>query len=217
MNRLRNHLIYSNSQEFVQNHILESTHDFDHIPFAPPGCWATIFNPLETRSSFNPRALDTWYIGFTWDHYYGLLFHLPSTGSTWVPVQYQMYPQHYTVPHMMSVDKVKHIEFNLIQTIQWIQASETYYPGHHTKELHKLTTIFKYAINNTTEKSPVCWTINIPTGLVVMEVFHFDGLQNDHWMTQFWTAAKMIAKWLDSTVVCDSGPGDALSYPGLNL
>lgn len=39
-------------------HVLEGVHDFNRVPWAPPGTPATIFNPPETRSSWGPRALD---------------------------------------------------------------------------------------------------------------------------------------------------------------
>jgi hypothetical protein len=43
-------------------HILEGAHDFNRVPWAPPGTRATIFNPPETRTSWGPRAIDAWYI-----------------------------------------------------------------------------------------------------------------------------------------------------------
>ena len=49
--------------------ILEGAHDFNRVPWAPPGTRATIFNPPEVRGSFGPRALDAWYIGPAWQHY----------------------------------------------------------------------------------------------------------------------------------------------------
>ena len=50
-------------------HVLEGQHDFNRIPFGPPGTRAMIFNPPEVRTSWGPRALDAWYIGPAWDHY----------------------------------------------------------------------------------------------------------------------------------------------------
>ena len=48
-------------------HVLEGQHDFNRVPFGPPGTRGTIFNPPETRGSYGPRALDCWYIGPAWD------------------------------------------------------------------------------------------------------------------------------------------------------
>ena len=50
-------------------HVLEGVHDFNKVPFAPPGLKSTIFNPSEIRGTFGPRALDTWYVGPAYNHY----------------------------------------------------------------------------------------------------------------------------------------------------
>jgi hypothetical protein len=50
-------------------HVLEGAHDFNRIPWAPPGTRATIFNPPETRTSWGPRAINAWYIGPAPKHY----------------------------------------------------------------------------------------------------------------------------------------------------
>jgi len=44
--------------ELLAYPVLEGVHDFNKVPFAPLGSRATIFTPLETRSSWGPRALD---------------------------------------------------------------------------------------------------------------------------------------------------------------
>ena len=46
-------------------HMLEGPHDFNRVPFAPPGTHATILNPPETRTSWGPRAMDAWYLSPT--------------------------------------------------------------------------------------------------------------------------------------------------------
>ena len=43
-------------------HVLEGQHDFNKVPFGPPGTSATVFNPPETRGSFGPSTLDGWYV-----------------------------------------------------------------------------------------------------------------------------------------------------------
>ena len=50
-------------------HVLEGPHNFNRVPFAPPGTRATIFAPPETRTSFGPRAINCWYDGPAYDHY----------------------------------------------------------------------------------------------------------------------------------------------------
>merc|ERR1712155_17519 len=62
-------------------HCLEGVHDFNKVPWAPPGTRATIFNPPEVRSSWRPRALDAWYVGPAHMHYRNWTFFIPSTGG----------------------------------------------------------------------------------------------------------------------------------------
>jgi hypothetical protein len=62
-------------------HVLEGVHDFNKVPWAPPGTRATIFNPPEIRTSWEPRALDAWYVSPAWQHYRNWLFYVPSTGG----------------------------------------------------------------------------------------------------------------------------------------
>ena len=59
-------------------HVLEGVHDYNKVPFAPPGTPATIFNPPEIKNSLEPRALDTWYVGPAW--YRCWKFFIQSTG-----------------------------------------------------------------------------------------------------------------------------------------
>ena len=50
-------------------HVLEVPHDFNRVPFAPPGTHATILDSPETRTSWGPRATDDWYLNPEYDHY----------------------------------------------------------------------------------------------------------------------------------------------------
>ena len=68
-------------------HVLEGPHDFNRIPFAPPGTRDTILNPPETRTSWGPRAMDAWYLSPTYNHYRAWLFHIPSIGGNRVSGQ----------------------------------------------------------------------------------------------------------------------------------
>lgn len=58
--------MHPNSLSF---HCLEGVHDFNRVPFALPGQRTTIFNFLETRPSWGPRAIDVWYPIPAWQHY----------------------------------------------------------------------------------------------------------------------------------------------------
>ena len=84
--------------KFSAFHVLEGQHDFNRLPFGPPGTRGTIFNPPETRGSYGPRALECWYVGPAWDHYRGMHFQIPSPGGYITSAQYKMYPTHVQIP-----------------------------------------------------------------------------------------------------------------------
>jgi hypothetical protein len=67
--------------QLLAYHVLEGSHDFNWVPWAPPGTRATIFNPAETRTSWGPRAIDAWYIRPAPKHYKCYNFYLPLTGG----------------------------------------------------------------------------------------------------------------------------------------
>ena len=92
---LRTSIIHPQLSAF---HVLEGQHDFNKVPFGPPGKRATIFNPPEMRGSFGPRAVDGWYIGPAWDHYRSMNFQIPSTGGYRTAAQYHLYPNHVKAP-----------------------------------------------------------------------------------------------------------------------
>ena len=75
---LRTSRVHPKLSEF---HVLEGQHDFNIVPFGPPGTRGTIFNPPETRGSYVPRALDCWYMSLAQDHYRGMHSKIPSTGG----------------------------------------------------------------------------------------------------------------------------------------
>ena len=101
-------------------HVLESQHDFNKVPFGPPGIRSKIFNPPETRGSFGPRALDGWYIGPAWDHYQSMNFQIPSTGGYRTAAQYHIYPNHVKSPKETPMDRAVRIAGSLTSAIQII-------------------------------------------------------------------------------------------------
>jgi hypothetical protein len=123
--------------------ILEGAHDFNRVPWAPPGTRATIFNPPETRTSWGPRAIDAWYIGPAKQHYRCYSFYLPSTGGTRTSGQATFYPQHCAVPIETRMDETRRIAEQLVQAVKRLQHEQTAHPGRHTAALHKLASIFK--------------------------------------------------------------------------
>ena len=122
--------------------VLEGIHNFNRQPWAPPGTRATIFNLPETRTSFGPRAIDTWYIGPAPKHYRCYNFFFPSTGGIHTSGQATFYPQHCTVPKETPMDETICIVASLIMAIQRLRSEEEQHPSRHTTALEKLADIF---------------------------------------------------------------------------
>ena len=123
-------------------HCLEGVHDFNRVPWAPPGTRATIFNPPEIRSSWGPRALDAWYVGPAWHHYRNWYFYVPSTGGFRTSGQASFYPQHCEVPRENQADEVRRLALTLTKAISRLRGEEDTMPGRHTAALQKLAAIF---------------------------------------------------------------------------
>ena len=119
-------------------HVLEGPHDFNRVPFAPPGTRATILNPSETRTSWDPRAMDTWYLSPAYDHYRAWLFHIPSTGGNSVSGQAVFYLTHCSTPKTTPMDDTAKIAATLVQAIHRLRQKNTQFPGHHGIFQHTL-------------------------------------------------------------------------------
>ena len=66
--------------QLSEYHVFEGPHYFNQVPFAPPGCCATIFKPPETQTRLVTRAINAWYFRPAYEHYRAWKFHISSTG-----------------------------------------------------------------------------------------------------------------------------------------
>ena len=98
-------------------HVLEGVHDYNRVPFAPPGTKATVFNPPEIQDSWEPRALDAWYVGPAYDHYRCWKFFIRSTGGYRISGQANFYPQHCQIPIEKPWDEIKRVAMDLRDAI----------------------------------------------------------------------------------------------------
>ena len=119
-------------------HVLEGPHDFNRVPFDPPGTRATIINPPETRTSWSPRAMEDWYLSPAYDHYRAWLFHIPSTGGNRVSVQGVFYPTHCSTQKKTPMDDAAKIAATLVQSIRRLRHKNTQFSGLHDTALQQL-------------------------------------------------------------------------------
>ena len=161
LNMLRTSRVHPKLSAF---HVLEGQHDYNRVPFGPPGTRATIFNPPELRTSWGPRALDAWYTGPSWMHYRCMNFHVPSTGGQRTSAQFKLYPQHIGVPQVTPMDRAVKIATTLTQAIQKLIKEPTVSAGRHGPALEKLATIFAQTTTNLeTRHTPTTQSSTTPT------------------------------------------------------
>ena len=129
-------------------HFLEGQHDFNRLPFGPPGTRGTIFNSPETRGSYRPRALDCWYIGPAWDHYCGMHFQITSTGGYRTSAQYKLYPTHVQIPRETPMDRAVKISGTLTTAIQNLLKEPIINTGRHGQALEQSAKMFDNATEN---------------------------------------------------------------------
>ena len=145
-------------------HVHEGQHDFNRVPFVPSGTRGTIFNPPDTRGSYGPKVLDSWYVGPAWDHYRGTNFQIPSTGGYRTSAQYKLYPTHVQIPRETPMDRAVKITGSLTTAIQNILKEPKINTGRHGQALDKLTEIFDNATENLeTQQQNSAQTLSTPT------------------------------------------------------
>ena len=121
LNLLRTSRVHPKVSAF---HVLEGVHDFNKVPWAPPGTRATIFNPPEVRSSWGPRALDAWYVLPAWQHYRNWHFYVPSTGGFRTSGQAKFYPRHCEAPVEKPFDEARRLAADLVRSVQKLNGGE---------------------------------------------------------------------------------------------
>ena len=143
---------------------MDKPHDFNQIPFTPPGTTATISNPPETTSSWGPCDLNVWYISPEYHHYRCWEFYVSSTGGVQTYIQANFYPTDCEMPTENPTDEDMRMVLILTQAIMKLQNENRQKKGLHMEALQKLESIFKQAIGNSdANDSPVGQTTSTPT------------------------------------------------------
>ena len=128
--------------EISAYHALEGVHDFNRVSFAPPGGRWTIFNPPETRGSWEPRAISAWYVGPAYNHYRCWEFWVPATGGYRISGNARFYPEHCKLPIEEPVDRIEREAKALNNSIKEMMDGKRRLPGRHAEALTKLNSIF---------------------------------------------------------------------------
>ena len=133
-------------------HVLDGVHNYNRVLFAPPGTPATVFNPPEIRDSWEPRALDAWYVGPAYNHYRCWKFFIRSTGGYRISGQANFYPQHCQVPIEHPWDEIKRVAKDLTEAIIKLKERKEKRPHRQIEALQKLSNIFDIDLEKAEEE-----------------------------------------------------------------
>lgn len=165
-------------------HVLKGPHDFNRVPFAPPGTRATIFAPPEICTLVGPKAIDCWYVGLAYNHYRCWQFQLPSTGGMRTLGQATFYPQHWQVSRQTSMDETKLMASQLLNVIQKLRGEQEFEHGRHDEALERLARFFqtntgKVKKENTTIE-PSSTNLTVPATLRAAPRVHLKRTRNNN-------------------------------------
>ena len=118
--------------DVVSDHVLERGNDCNRNPSAPQEIRLTILNPPESRSSWDQRAIDAWYIGPECEHCHVKACYLPSTRGTRMSADYQLYPEHCEMPRETPMAEAVRVSGDLRRAIQQIKGEEGNNPRRYT-------------------------------------------------------------------------------------
>ena len=93
-------------------------YDWNAFPMAPPGTRAVIYEDLNSRTPWGPRASDTWYCGPSLDHYRNCKFFVPTTGAYRTSGSFDLFPQHYMLPELTPIQHATAVSDELINVIE---------------------------------------------------------------------------------------------------
>ena len=114
--------------------ILEGAFNFNQPPWVTPGAKAKIFNSPEVRTSWGPRAVDTWYVGSAPHHYWCDEYFVLETGQFWFSEQAKLYPTLVKTPTKAPLDVAKWIAIKFLNEV-WHSRKQKELPTWHVAAL----------------------------------------------------------------------------------
>eukprot|EP00970_Alexandrium_tamarense_P017799 scaffold11398_cov137-Alexandrium_tamarense.AAC.1 len=122
-------------------HVLEGPHDFNRMPWAPPGTKAVIYDAADARTSWAPRGTDGFYVGPAKQHYRCYRFYTPETGGYRTSAKATFYPSHCRMPTETALDRLGHTAVKLTNILAKLSTQPTI-ASRHLTALKQLTDIF---------------------------------------------------------------------------
>ena len=106
INLLRHSRISPNKSAYET---LEGPYDWNRYPLAPLGTRAIIYEDSDTRASWAPHGLDTWYLGPSKDHYRCHIYYVPETKGYRISGSVELFPQHCRKPTYSPDSHIKEL------------------------------------------------------------------------------------------------------------
>ena len=93
-------------------------YDWNAYLMAPPGTRSVLYLDPDSRSSWDPRGIDTWYCGPSFDHYRCCKFYIPKTNVYRTSGSFDLFPQHCILPQFTPTQHVERVGEELVESIQ---------------------------------------------------------------------------------------------------
>ena len=78
---------------------LEGMHNYDAVPFAPPGWRVLVYEDPQRRASWDPHGIEGWYVERALDHYRNYTCYIPTTNALRTSNTVSFFkPKHFELP-----------------------------------------------------------------------------------------------------------------------
>jgi hypothetical protein len=126
--------------------------DFNRTPLAPPGTRVLVHEKPDVRQSWDPRAIDAWYIGPAMHHYRCYNVFIWGTKSERIADTLAWFPTRVNMPTISSLDMVRAAANDLVKALLHPSAGSPLAPttDSETAALKQLAEIFR----DCTQRSP---------------------------------------------------------------
>ena len=119
------------------------------------------------RGSWEPRAIDAWYVGPAYNNYRCWEFWVPATGGYRISGNGRFYPAHCKLPVEEPVDRIAREARALSNSIEEMMDGNRRLPGRHAEALKRLSDIFNLNLDikqpQEAAKRPTYQTSSAPT------------------------------------------------------
>ena len=97
---------------------LQGTHDFNRVPFTPPGILTVIHKSPDSHESYAPHGLKVWYVGGSPEHYHCFDIWCPDTRRVRQGETVCFFPHDHVLPSLSPQENITRSIHELIAALQ---------------------------------------------------------------------------------------------------